>query len=382
MSYAKATFHVMSGTGNSFRAASWMRDAAAASGADAQMVSIGKQAPPQDEGGGEGRLVGLVFPTHGFTAPWAVLRHAWRLPRGRGAHAVVVPTRAGSKFGPLFLPGMEGTAGYLIALVLALKGYSVRGVMGLDMPSNFMIAHPGFPPASARAIIARGETKALGFIETVLGGPQRAACPNAAFGARLAASRAGRRRFAGFISLLLGLVLLPVSLAYALVGRFYLAKMMFANSACNGCGLCAKHCPFGAIRMWGREKPRPYWTFSCENCLRCLAWCPRRAVESGHSLGVILYFVATLPAAVYAMNWLGAKLSLPNNVATRLLLQYPYILLSLFVTYLLFALVIRIPAINRLFTYTTLVHYYRRYHEPDTSLEDLGPGGEAQENRP
>jgi len=357
MGYRNATIYVMSGTGNSFRVASWMRDAAAGSGAEARVLPIGAGPPAAQEAAGEGGLVGLVFPTHGFTAPWPVLRHACRLPRGRGAHAVVVPTRAGSKFGPLFLPGLEGTGGYLIALILAMKGYSVRGVTAVDMPSNFMIGHPGFPPASARAIIARGETKTRRFMEAIVG---------------------GRCRFAGFLSLLLGLVLLPVSLAYALLGRFYFAKMMFASSACTGCGQCAENCPFQAIRMWGKENRRPYWTFSCENCLRCMAWCPTHAVESGHSLGVVLYLVTTLPVSVYAMDWLGARLSLPvaaNNVATRLLLQYPYILLSLFATYLLFNVLIRIPLVNRLFTYTTLVHWYRRYHEPDTDLGDLDGRG-------
>jgi len=32
---------------------------------------------------------------------------------------------------------------------------------------------------------------------------------------------------------------------------------------------------------------------------------------------------------------------------------------------------LRVPLINRLFTVTTLTHYYRRYHEPDTTLNDL-----------
>jgi Pyruvate/2-oxoacid:ferredoxin oxidoreductase delta subunit len=189
---------------------------------------------------------------------------------------------------------------------------------------------------------------------------------------------AGRRRFAGFLPLLLGFVLLPISLAYALLGRFYMAKMMFAAPRCNGCGQCAEHCPFHAIRMWGHEKRRPYWTFSCENCLRCLAWCPQRAVESGHSLAVVLYFVASIPASVYAMNWMVGRSWLAddlNNPVTQFLLQYPCTILSIFLTYLLFSLLIRIPAVNWLFTYTTLVHYYRRYHEPDTTLKDLDAKG-------
>jgi ferredoxin len=344
MSGNGAAIYFMSGTGNSLRVATWIRDAIAQTGTDARLHSVA--AGPSDEG--PCRLVALAYPTHGFTTPWPVLRLACRLPRGKGTQALVVPTRAGTKIGPLFLPGLEGTAGYLVALILALKGYAVRGVMGLDMPSNFMIAHPGFPEPSARAIIARARTKFDGFMGAVLG---------------------GRRQFRGALSLLLGLLLLPVSAAYALLGRFYLAKMMFASAACNGCGLCAERCPFGAIRMWGKTERRPYWTFSCENCLRCLAWCPTQAVESGHSLGLVLYLVTTLPVAVVLMNWLGG--AGPGHWAAVLLVQYAYILLSLFLVYLLFTLINRIPVINRLFTVTTLVHYYRRYHEPDTRLDDL-----------
>jgi len=328
MSYGSATIHCMSGTGNSYRAATWMLNAARRGGAQACLILMGDGHATGAQLQGENGLVGLVFPTHGFTAPWPVLRLACRLPRGRGTHAFVVPTRAGTKFGPLFLPGLEGTAGYLVAFILALKGYAVRGVMGLDMPSNFMIAHPGFAEASARAIIARGEARTLAFMGAIL---------------------TGRRRYAGFIALLLGLVLLPVSLAYALLGRFYMAKMMFASPRCKGCGQCAEHCPFQAIRMWGTGKRRLYWTFSCENCLRCLAWCPQRAVESGHSLAVVLYFVASIPASVYAMNWMVGRSWLAedlNNPVTQFLLQYPYTILSIFLTYLLFSLLIRIPAVN------------------------------------
>ena len=356
--YREAAIRVMSGTGNSYRVATWLAQEAHEAGAAADVALIG---PGRAEGagsGGQDRLLGVVFPTHGFTAPWPVLRFVCRLPRGSGTHAVVVPTRAGTKIGPLFLPGLEGTGGYLVALLLALKGYGVRGVMAVDMPSNFLIAHPGFSEPSARAIVARAEPKCRRFASTIL---------------------AGRRCFGGTIPLLLGLLLLPVSLAYALLGRFVLAKMMFASTRCTGCGQCARACPFGAIRMQSGEPARPYWTFSCENCLRCMAWCPEQAVESGHSLGLLLCLVASIPVSVYALDWIAARVPLPavlNSVGVRLLLQYPFTLFVLWLTYLLFSAAIRIPAVNKLFTYTTLVHWFRRYHEPDTSLDDLTAGGD------
>ena len=358
MSYTKATIWFMTGTGNSYRAATWLRDAAAAQGAKAEMQRITTGWPPKDEPKGADRLLGLVFPTHGFTAPWAVLRFVRRLPRGEGTHAAVVATRAGAKVGPLFTPGLEGTACWLVALLLWVKGYVVRGVMGLDMPSNFVLVHPPLPAKACEAIIERARTKTAAFVEVVL---------------------SGSRRFRGVVGLLVGLVLLPVSVAYLLLGRFFIAKLMFANSKCTGCGQCAQRCPFGAIRMYGKTRRRPYWTFQCENCLQCMAWCPERAIESGHSFGVLLYFATSVPVGVWAMNWLTTHLHWPaaaDNIVTRLLLQYPYALLAIFVSYLVFTCLLHIPLVNRLFTWTTLTHYYGRYREPDTELTHLD--GEAE----
>ena len=356
MKLLTAVLHFMSGTGNSYRVGTWARDALAAQGANVRLLPIGNHQDANNDADVSAHapdLTGFFFPTHGFTAPWPVLRNACRLPAGGGAHAIVMPTRAGSKVGSAFLPGLEGTGGYLVALILALKGYSVRGVLAVDMPSNFMIAHPGFDEPTARAIIERGQKKASSFMETILG---------------------GRRRLGGWLSLLLGLVLLPVSLAYSVFGRFLLAKMMFSNSDCTGCGQCAAHCPFGAIRMQRRAKARPYWTFTCESCLRCMAWCPNRAVESGHSLGVLLAAVSIWPVPMLVAGAVATAVPLPafaDSLGMQVLAWYIYALLALLLTYVAVALAIRASLLNKLFTFTTLVHYYRRYHEPDTALEDL-----------
>ena len=355
MGYERVILYFMSGTGNTFRAATWMLEAAEGTGSPARLVPIEEGRPEEEIDQRVEDLVGVAMPTHGFIAPWPVIRFVMRFPRGRGTHAFVVPTRAGMRFGRVCTPGMEGTAGYLVALLLLLKGYSVRGVMGLDMPSNWLSLHPGLHPSNVRVIIARGREKTLRFMERLLSG-------GTSFGP------------GSLVELFFGLLLLPVSLGYLLVGRFFLAKLFFPNYDCDGCGLCAANCPNGAIRMWGKKKARPYWTFDCESCMRCMGYCPRNAIEAGHSLGVVIYYVTSIPVSLYLMNTLGK--ALPwfeglDNRWTRMLLQYPYILLSIFITYLLFTLLIRMPFVNRLFTYTTLTRFYRRYHEPETKLKDI-----------
>lgn len=355
MRYDNALIYYMTGTGNSYRAARWIGEAVRGRGTPARVRPI-ERGGPEPGVVREGRfLLGLLNPTHGFTAPWPVIRFALRLPRGAGSHAFVIPTRAGLKIGGVYTPGMEGTAGYLIALILLLKGYSVRGVMGLDMPSNWMSLHPGLKPASVEGIVARARLGARGFIERVLGG--------------------GRRFPPGsLVQLLFGLLLAPVSAGYLLVGRFFLAKLFFASARCNGCGVCAENCPNRAVIMHGRRDPRPYWTFSCESCMRCMAYCPRQAVEAGHSLGLLLYLAASVPVGVWLLNALGRLVPGAGEAShtwVRWLLQYPYMLLSMYLCYRLVNRFLRVPLVNKLFTWTTLTRGWRRYHEPGTGLGEI-----------
>lgn len=350
--YRDIIFFYMTGTGNSLRAARMAAGRVSEAGGSARVVSIteGKLAEIKE---GDKSLVGLFYPTHAFTIPFKMLRFVLSLPRGRGAHAFVMPTRGSNKFGRVFLPGMEGTAGYLAALILLLKGYNLRGVLGLDMPSNWLAVHPGYPEPEARVIIERSGQKLAVFMDTLL---------------------AGGRYFRGFIALLLGIALFPLSLGYNVMGRFYLSKLFFPSYRCTGCGTCAAVCPNRAIRMRGQNRPRPYWTFFCNSCMRCMAYCPARAVEVGHSLAVIMYLATSVPGAFYLLRWLGGKFPLLAGMEQGWLfglLNFAYTLFSLFITYYLFSLLVRIPLVNKFFTYTTFTRVFRRYHEPDTRISDL-----------
>jgi len=60
------------------------------------------------------------------------------------------------------------------------------------------------------------------------------------------------------------------------------------------------------------------------------------------------------------------------NGTPRQVLEWVYPLIALGLAYPVFHRLLRIGWLNRFFTHATLTHYYRRYHEPETTLKDLG----------
>ena len=356
--FRKVNLYFTSGTGNSFRAAAWLADEARVCGIPARVIPLEAARPAEEIGRGRDELVGIVTPTHGFTAPWAVLKFVFSLPRRPGVPAFVLATQGCVKLGSVFIPGASASATFIIALLLVLRGFSVRGVFSLNMPVNWIALHPPLPSRNVEAVIARARPRL------------------SAFAARILAGRTHWWTAGNAVTFIFGILLLPISILYLALGRFFLAKIFFANPRCNGCRVCARNCPFGAIVMRGREKPRPYWTYKCESCMRCLNFCPEKAVEAGHSWAALLTYITTLPVAFHFLKWLGGYVpgirGLENPLITNLL-QLVYTYLSLFLSYYLFFILIRVPLVNRLFTYTTLTHLYRRYHEPGIALKDLQP---------
>lgn len=349
--------YFLSGTGNTYRTAQWMAEAARSQGATARVIPI-DAANPKIELAGEStagsQLVGLLAPTHAFTAPWAMISFALRLPRGRGQAAFSTLTRAGMRVGRWIAPGLEGSGAYLLVLILALKGYRVVGARGLDLPVSWTALAPGCTRETAEMIMARARPQAEHFIADLL---------------------AGKRRFLSLVSLVLGILLLPLSCAYLVMGRFFLAKLFYASSKCNGCGLCAQSCPVKAIKMAGPRKRRfPYWTFLCESCTRCMNFCPKQAVEASYPLGALMIFLANIPLAALLIDagarWVFQTTGLSGGWIDTLL-TYPLQLAAIAVAYLVFTLVLRIPITNRLLTLLTPTHYYHRYQAPGANLKDM-----------
>lgn len=55
-------------------------------------------------------------------------------------------------------------------------------------------------------------------------------------------------------------------------------KRFYANESCIHCGICKSVCPVKNIE-WVNKKPN--WLDHCEQCMACIEWCPKKAIQCG-----------------------------------------------------------------------------------------------------
>lgn len=330
----------LSGTGNTLLTARWLAEEAAAMGLSARVAPL-DAGPPR----ASADLLCLATPTHGFTLPWDAIKWASRVPRGRGRQALVLHTRAGITWWGRHPPGVAASAPFVAALLLALRGWRVRGALAVNMPSNWMSLHPPQAEAKALEVLAHAEPRVRAFARRVLGGRRQWLTLNLLYEA------------------LNGLFLAPVSALYLFIGRKGLGNTFLVTERCNGCGLCARQCPVGALEM---HDDRPWWTPRCESCMRCMAFCPKRAIEACHSWFAVLTLFALLPLVLL---WL-----LPSGTATLVGFGLAFLAWNYAAVILGYAALPRLaswaPA-NRLLALTSIYRRSRRYRAPGIRAAEL-----------
>jgi Pyruvate/2-oxoacid:ferredoxin oxidoreductase delta subunit len=357
MPYEHLTCYFLSGTGNSFRAARWLAEAAEAQGATTDVVPIERAHPRCDLQPGPQQLVGIYHPAHGLMPPWSMIKFLLRMPMGRGAHAAVLCTRGGIRVGRLVLPGAAGLGVFFPLLVLALKGYRVRGGLGIDMPINTINLHWGLRSSNVEFIKAWGRRRHERFAAAILAGGRFWRPLNLIW------------EFLWPAVLLWFVPIFPI--VYLLIGRTAMAKMMFADTRCNGCGLCAKYCPNQAIVMKGAKPRFPFWTHRCEACMRCMGYCRPHAVEAGHlwlAIAIMGTLVLTADSLAGLLAKFGLSLARPALEVISFLLTYAALVLF----YYVFWAMQRLPPLHALWSFATITRFYRRrFHDPETQLNDM-----------
>ena len=366
--YKEAVFYVMSGTGNTYRVSRWIEEIVKQGSIKTKVVLIEDADFENDLAKGSESLLGLLFPTHGFMPPWSMIKFLFRLPKRMGMPAFCLATRGALKMGTLQIPGAAGFAAFFAALIMVLKGYRIRAIFSLDMPSNFINFHWGLHPKNVDRISDRARLRLKRLIPRILNGQ------------RILFTRNNLWESLWCIFLFWLFPIYPV--LYLIFARMFMAKVMFSNLNCVGCGMCAWLCPNNAILMKNAgSKKRPFWTYHCENCMRCMGYCRKKAVEAGHSWAVVLYFITAVPVISYLWTWLHETMQFYPVISGHwtiemvytfnFLIYIVYFLAAVFLAYRIFWYLIRFPVFNTFFSLTTLTHYYRRYHQPQTKIKNL-----------
>jgi ferredoxin len=338
----------LSGTGNAMHAAKWLAEDFEKAGVKSEVRSIDRFSDQQLELKPEGDLIGFFYPTHGFSLAPYMLKFILRFPRARKKQSVVLlNTRAGMKLHKIFLPGLSGLAQLLPAFILLFKGYQIRYMQPLDLPSNWISLHPGIRQKVLDSIHERCRKITNRMAERLL---------------------AGKRRYQAFWSLPIDLLISPVAVLYYFIGRFGLAKTFYATSDCDQCSLCIDSCPIQAISF---KNNKPFWSYRCESCMRCMNICPKRAIQTSHVYTILLWWAImaiAIPFAYKGVHTLTNILEEKHFISSvlNLLIQGGTFLLVSIPAYFVAHYSLKRKLIDKLFRYTSLTYYsfWRRYKMP------------------
>lgn len=329
--YKQLVIYYFSGTGNSANVARWLAETAQAKGINTVLVNIAHAdrlhvvAPVADT------LIAFCSPVHGFNYPPVMQSYIRRFPKGNNP-VLLLNTRAGMLIGKWITPGLSGITFYLSALILRIKGYGIKAMLPVDLPSNWISVHPSLNDRTVKYLHERNKERVKVFANRVF---------------------SGKTDFRALREIVQDLLVSPVSLGYFLVGRFLFAKTYYASGNCTNCDLCVEQCPVKAIK---KVDNRPFWTFKCESCMHCMSYCPHKAIETAH--GAIIAFMVIFSVVVWSTVklTLGDVLRLDNPLA-GFVVQAGLMLSLLAVWYRVFHFLLRYSWFAKFIKYTSLTCY-------------------------
>lgn len=236
----KTILYCYTGTGNSL----WIARVLAAELGGAEIIPMVCHAAGATASRAD--AVGIIFPVHIWGLPRRVVSFTDQLANGRAPYLFAVAVHAGQ------------VAATLIQLEKRIKAGGSTLSLGFEiaMPSNYI---PWGGPGPQEKQIRRFEAA------------------REKIGRIAAAVSAGEIRPVEKGPLWQNLLFTPINrLCFPYVPK--MDRSFRVDETCDGCGVCVAVCPCSNI---GLQAGRPVWRHRCEQCLSCIQWCPRKAIQYG-----------------------------------------------------------------------------------------------------
>ncbi len=185
----------------------------------------------------------LMYPVHAFNPPRTVLRFVRSLPSAFNRDVTIISVGSSSSW-------MNAAASWAIQKILKAKGCKICQVELLAMPLTIVAA---FSDEQAKEVIAKSEERI-----------------------QLVATRLLTGHVSDINIPLKSKIISKIGQLEGFAARLF-GRELRANEDCTSCGLCARECPEGNIRM--NNANHPVFGMRCLMCMRCIYNCPERAIS-------------------------------------------------------------------------------------------------------
>ena len=247
-----ATIHYFSGTGNTFRVASIIRQRLEDNDYSVRLRNI-----ENGYGAGDSDLDVFAFPVYAYDVPEIMLRYLRSLPPVQKRSAAVIAVH-GMLWQRPIVPGDGGDPGWSFEharRILSRKGYDVDYTMAVGYPHSISMLLSAPSPGEITKIRVASDKRVSDLASKILSNTKSLQ--------KCGLFPIAYSMFPGFL--------------FGIFGRIGLGKLFVADRSCTKCGNCIASCPAGAIHL---SLGRPRWNWNCQGCQRCINLCPQRAIQA------------------------------------------------------------------------------------------------------
>lgn len=234
-----------SGTGNSYKTIDTCKEIFIQNGCEVTLYSVVDK-PGINE---DVDLIGFCFPVYAFGIPRICRKYLSNLSRFESPVKAFV----------LITAGNSQEAGFSIKESIKLlkkKGVAVTYTKVIQMPANWTVLMNPPPKEEARSMIDDGIAEAKEVAQDIM----NSVTNHHTFNYPPTYSKLGFYKD---------------YYLFKWLGLSNYWREFRVDETCDACGLCEKICPTDSIEM---ADGRPEWSKACEQCMRCVNYCPKLAI--------------------------------------------------------------------------------------------------------